>query len=122
MYGETHFEACKFTITPVSIERRSGPRWTPQPDTHGRLVVAGTVLSLWARVLDISQGGIRILLNRRLPIGTCFSLELRNPENNHSCVVFGRVLRAEPMEPGAFAIAGMFEREFDVSQLDVLVA
>jgi hypothetical protein len=103
-------------------DRRAHPRWLPARETRARLAAPSIKLKLWVRVIDISRRGICLLMNRRLPDGTLFTLQLQNSNNNQPCTLRCRVIHVEELEPGSFVTGSVLEDELNGPDLDLLLS
>src|SRR5437867_1452762 len=73
------------TCQPASVSEMKEMRWS-------------------ATIVDISQGGLRIILKRRFEKGTGLAIELPGTDTQKSSVVFVKVMHLKPHEDGAWVL------------------
>src|SRR4051812_43411921 len=61
-----------------------------------------------ARVMDISQGGIQLTVNRPFESGDLLSVELPGPEQSPACTVLTYVVRVDEIGPTAWSLGCTF--------------
>ncbi|HEV3258791.1 MAG TPA: PilZ domain-containing protein [Gemmataceae bacterium] len=72
------------------------------------------------RVLDLSQGGISLVTNHRLPLGTTATLKLYNPVPNFWCTCQVQVVYAIKQADGRFRLGGRFVADLSDAELALL--
>ncbi len=74
-----------------------------------------------ASVVDISQGGLRINLQRRFEKGTGLAIELPADDEQERTVVFVKVVHLQAIENGAWALGCRFISELGEDELQRLL-
>jgi PilZ domain len=74
-----------------------------------------------ATILDISQGGVRIKLQRRFEKGTGLAIELPGDDQRESSVVFVKVVRVSAQDDGAWALGCKFVSELSDDEVQRLM-
>ena len=85
----------------VPAERRAHVRYRCEKPTVGRVFMANAFRSMSARILDISAGGIGLLLPDAVPPGTRFNVELEG----HGALPFemlAEVVNVTPQPDGSW--------------------
>ena len=90
-----------------------------------RLVPPQEIVCYWscgdryakARVYDISAGGLCLLVNQRLDLGTVLTVELINGPHTFLCARTVRVVRVFPGVGKDAVIGGQFERKLNYDEL-----
>jgi serine/threonine-protein kinase len=106
----------------TSRERRAYVRFQCQLDSSCRSLGAGTNLHWDARVLDISKGGVALVLNRRFEPGTLLEVDLHTttPGALHNAMV--RVMNVRRQGDGSWVLGCAFSHELDEQELWVFRA
>jgi serine/threonine protein kinase len=105
-------------------ERRRGERHRPNADTSCRVLAALGKESWRATVLDLSVGGIRLLIARpncRLEEGRKLSLVLLNKGRGFGRVVRMRVLHGTELPGGDHILGGTFDGALTEEELTALL-
>jgi hypothetical protein len=76
----------------------------PCRDKSCRLLEPGGHESRWARLQDVSQHGLALILNSGLTPGTFLTIEVRTPSRRGSCTLLARVVHATARPDGAWTI------------------
>ncbi len=112
----------ELAAAPAHEERRHHERHTVRRDTIGRLLTEQSPVHLWARVLDCSCEGLALLLPQRLPEGSSFVLEVRDPNAKVCRRLEARVVHVAELESGSYRTGGRLERNLREEELDDLFA
>ena len=100
-HSSTHPTSSNADPDAVPVERRARVRYRCEKPTAGRVFIANTFRSMSARVLDISAGGIGLLLPDAVPLGTRLNVELEG----HGATPFeilAEVVNVTPQADGAW--------------------
>jgi hypothetical protein len=84
--------------------RRALLRQLCGPQTTGRLRAASTGGTLWARVRDVSTGGVGLLVSRPLAPGSFLAVELRAPGMRYPLVLEARVAHTNLQPDGSWLL------------------
>lgn len=80
-------------------DRRAWVRRHSTPETPFFAVTGEEEIIAWrARVRDVSNGGISLVVNNSFPEGALIEIELPNPDADVSRIMLARVVRAETTE------------------------
>jgi hypothetical protein len=74
-----------------------------------------------ATIIDISQGGVRILLQRRFEAGTGLVVELPGAAPRESTVVFVKVIHVRAEDNGMWSLGCQFVQELSEDELERLL-
>src|SRR5262245_39683298 len=99
------------------LERRAWVRYpcSFEASCHAVASAAGVLWS--AKVLDISAGGLRLVVSRRFEIGTVLRLEVHSGLQQAPWTFLARVIHARPQTGGDWALGCAFARELDEEDL-----
>jgi hypothetical protein len=73
---------------------------------------------LSVRVLEISQGGIKLLSSRPFEVGALLSVELPGSREPDCCTVLAYVLRVVPQEDGECVVGCQFATELTAEEIE----
>lgn len=93
----------------MSPERRKYPRFRAKAGTICASV-SGLIPSFRAHIVDISQGGVRLLVNPQLNVGDLLRIRL-------SRGVEGRLVHVAPTEAGKWVVGCAFKGELSESEV-----
>lgn len=105
----------------TKIERRRGSRKRPGPVTTGQVAPWGGFGYFKAAVQDISASGIALLLRHALQPGTQVMIQLRNELLELAFDLPAKVVHANKLAEGTWAIGCAFTRELTPGELETLV-
>jgi hypothetical protein len=101
----------------LSNERRASVRYLCNLETQCR-PIAGTAANSWpACAVDVSTGGIALVLARRFERGAILSLRLENLNGEVARTLFLRVVHATMEEGGAWRLGCSFASELSEEEL-----
>lgn len=106
---------------PTSVNRRATVRYHCGPATPGRVVVAGKQELIRAWVLDISLGGVALLLPRPLEVGLDIILQMKGTAARSSCRLGASVAHVTQHVNGDWIIGCAFHEPLTRDQLDELL-
>ena len=101
-------------------DRRAEARCWLKQELLGRLSTSDDGPALWARVQDISSGGLGLLVNCRLDAGTRFTLELMKGRTHLRLTLQGQVKHITEVLPGVYALGGALTNRIDSANLKAL--
>jgi hypothetical protein len=100
---------------PIAAERRRTPRRAVDRPVMLRVVDAGNLPPVPARLVDLSAGGVGVRLQRPLAPGKQFTLEVRGAAaaagTGDGLALRYQVVRCKPLGHGWFHIGAMFVRK-----------
>jgi hypothetical protein len=102
-------------------ERRVWVRFPASLETTLRPARAADDTRLSARVRDISQGGVSLLVNRAFETGDLLNVELPGPRG-HTHTVLACVVHVRALPGGEWALGCNFARELDDADLEAFGA
>jgi hypothetical protein len=103
------------------VERRARVRHECDRDGSCLPVQAEANLSWSARVLNISQGGVALLLRRRFEKGTLLTVELQRSDQHPSDPFMARVVHVTPQPDGGWLIGCAFTSNISAEDLQALL-
>jgi hypothetical protein len=106
----------------INPDKRRTRRHAPKGSTtaHATRNTLGLGPNIAARVLDLSEGGIRLLLREDLPRGQEFELTLESAAANHPVKVLGRVVWSVATADGQFCVGACFQKPLSYASLQAL--
>jgi hypothetical protein len=106
----------------LELERRRSPRYASDLETTCRPLTARDGVSWPAQILDISRGGIGLLLGRRFEPGAVLMMDLEDPGQAVSRSVFARVIHVKAQEDGQWRLGCAFTGELNEDELSAFRA
>jgi c-di-GMP-binding flagellar brake protein YcgR len=101
----------------TSVERRI---WVRHPcNLQTKYAPETDELPLSARILDISRGGARLVVNRSHEPGSLISLELPGPDGKTKCAALACIVHERQIGDEEWELGCSFSRELDEEQLRV---
>ncbi|HEV2949892.1 MAG TPA: PilZ domain-containing protein [Gemmataceae bacterium] len=91
-------------------DRRKHVRFSADIGTRFQLTLAGDHLFYPARIRDVSRGGVKLVIDRRLEPGTVVKVMVLQPLKS-------RVAYCTPQENGAWAVGLSFHNEIGLPEL-----
>ena len=101
-------------------ERRAWVRYPSHAKSPLHVLECDTELGWWARVEDVSQGGMAILLPRRVSPGTVLVIDRPALDGHPARALSMRVVRALANEGGRWNIGCQFSQPLTDEELDAL--
>jgi hypothetical protein len=101
----------------VPNERRREPRYPSDLDTVCRPALTPHSEGWRAVVLNISRGGVALVVPRRFEPGVLLTLDLDCPAEALHRAMLARVVRARPHEDGTWVVGCVFTSELDDAEL-----
>jgi hypothetical protein len=110
-------------VEPSTADSRIHPRKTCSLPASCRPVQARNLREsrAAATIIDISQGGVRILLQRRFEVGTGLSVELPGAAPRQATVVFVKVIHVRDEGNGIWSLGCQFVQELGEDELERLL-
>jgi serine/threonine protein kinase len=99
------------------LQRRASVRHPCPPATAGSLLLADGAQALETRVVNLSRGGIGLLLCRPLERDTPVLLRLENRLRGLTCALAGRVVHAQEQAQGEWLVGCAFSRGLSPQEL-----
>jgi len=110
----------KSSNTPA-IDRRAHVRYAPAPETTCQLTAGGNNSVWWASVLDISTGGIGLLVSRRFEPGTLLAIGVENKNREFSHTLVARVVHVRRESASRYLLGAKFISQLGDDELRVLL-
>ncbi|HXG10240.1 MAG TPA: PilZ domain-containing protein [Gemmataceae bacterium] len=92
----------------ITVERRAHVRYAPAPDTTCQLTAGGNNNVWWASVLDISAGGIGLVVSRRFEPGTLLAIGVENKSREFSHMLVARVVHVRKESASRYIMGAKF--------------
>jgi hypothetical protein len=105
---------------PAGRERRRSARHTCRLMATCRLTGVGKKKPATARIVDISTGGIGLLLDRTFDPGTSFDVELRTAAGERTLPA--EVIHSAQLAPGLWMIGAAFATHLGADELQSLLS
>jgi hypothetical protein len=105
----------------LPTNRRVAVRWSAAPATPSKVFVAATYDTIYGNVLDISVGGIGLLLSRSLEIDTLVLIAVESPTERECFEMLARVARLTPQRDGTWIVGCSFYSDLTDDELEVLL-
>jgi hypothetical protein len=102
---------------PARAERRKWRRHPADPQTVCDLLIDGAVECRALAVCNLSQGGARLRVGRRVAPGDTLRLFLHHEGRRVSCIGPARVLYAVGEPGGAYVVGLAFHRELSAAEV-----
>jgi hypothetical protein len=107
--------------SPLPVENRKRGRHACGPEITCRLLAEPT-LDFWAdRILNMSAGGISLVLDRLIPTGKVLKLELHHAARQFSCERQIRIIYTFKAPTGEITVGGAFSSELTDQDLQSLL-
>jgi hypothetical protein len=104
---------------PASGERRAAIRHACDLEALSRPLEPGTVLNWGTTVVDVSRGGLGLILCFPFKLGTFLAVDLEQPQGFHTLLV--RVAHVTDRSDGTWLVGCEFARPLTEDDLKVLV-
>lgn len=118
-------ESLSFESRPAAahaLDRRAHIRYAPAPDTTCQLTAGGNNSVWWASVMDISTGGIGLVVSRRFEPGTLLAIGVENKNREFSHMLVARVVHVRKESASRYIIGAKFISHLGDDELKVLLA
>lgn len=102
-------------------DRRAWIRFSCDLGSSCRPSIGGADMSWAARILDISQGGIRLLVERRFEMRTILNIELEGESEDGPSSLMVRVVHVAAESGGQWALGCRFGRDLTDKELEALL-
>lgn len=107
--------------TSPAIDRRAHIRYAPAPETTCQLTAGGNNSVWWASVVDISTGGVGLLVSRRFEPGTLLAIGVENKNREFSHMLVARVIHVRKESASRFTIGAKFISPLGDDELQTLL-
>ena len=101
--------------------RRVWARYVSSRPLPRRLDVADTNMPLEAWILDLSAGGIGLLVDQPQPLGTLLHIELETCPTAAPLTLWAHVAHCQPVDAGEFRLGCQFVTALTESDMQVLL-
>jgi hypothetical protein len=109
-------------ILPRSLlNRRVDVRRSCSRSTSSRVSAGSNAKSRWAKIRDISVGGVALILSSPLKIGADLLIRMKNPHLSISYDLAARVVHATSQTRGRWLVGCAFARELSPLELETLL-
>jgi hypothetical protein len=105
----------------ITVDRRAHVRYAPAPETTCQLTAGGNNSVWWANVLDISTGGIGLVVSRRFEPGTLLAIGVENKSREFSHMLVARVIHVRKEAASRYVIGAKFISDLGDDELQVLL-
>lgn len=104
---------------PLPHTRRASVRYRCDQHTSRRIFVLESYQTVRGHILDLSQGGVGLLLPRPIASGTLLFVDLMGMEisNEH----LARVVHSTPRDDGKWLVGCQFEHPLEEAELKVVL-
>jgi len=109
-------------VVPDTDDRRQAPRLPCDLDAYCRQVMVRGASPWEGQVVNVSRGGLALLLTRRFEKGTLLSVELQDRSQTVARSMFARVVHASPYDQGRWLHGCAFSGELDDDDLRAFCA
>jgi hypothetical protein len=92
-------------------ERRKHPRFAASRASSGFLTTTDGSVAIIERIVDISNGGVRLVVSHGLAHGTGATLDVYNVARDYPCRLDLRIAYSRPLPNEGFVLGCAFERE-----------
>src|SRR2546426_281781 len=99
------------------LERRAWVRYPCSFEASCHSIASAADVLWSAKVVDISAGGLRLVVSRRFEVGTVLRLEIHSGLQAAPWAFLARVIHARPQTGGDWALGCAFARELDEEDL-----
>jgi PilZ domain-containing protein len=103
--------------TKPNVERRTTPRYPSDLELSCQPLLAPNSAGWQAQVLNISQTGIALVIERRFERGTLLTMDLENPLQGISRTMVARVVHARRHEHNTWVLGCVFTTELYEDEL-----
>jgi hypothetical protein len=107
--------------TPPGSERRAWVRFPCDLDTECYSSTAADQTRWWARLQDVSQGGLRLIVERRFEPGTILNITVEATGDETPPAMLARVVHVNAEPGGLWALGCRFARELSEKDLEFFV-
>jgi hypothetical protein len=104
-----------------AIDRRAHVRYAPAPDTTCQLTAGGNNSIWWASVMDISTGGVGLIVSRRFEPGTLLAIGVENKNREFSHMLVARVIHVRKESASRYILGAKFISPLGDDELQVLL-
>lgn len=106
---------------PSGIERRQHARFMPSAGLCGHLIPNARAVIVADAVLDVSAGGVQLLVHQPLPVNALATVDLFNVARNVPCRQSVRIVHVEQRPDGYYAMGAAFDRVLGTVEVQNLV-
>lgn len=103
------------------LDRRALVRYPCIQETSCHFIVSSRYESQWARVHDVSTGGVGLAMERQIEPETLLLVELRTERGRYARGVLARVVHATPQADGTWFIGCSFVHRLSDTELEALL-
>jgi hypothetical protein len=104
-----------------SPERRQWYRYPCGPQLYCRLIIDGVVDFWAARVLNLSTGGVKLMLDIPIPRDKVVTVVLHNPARKCSCQRQVRMAYSQKVTKVQFTVGGGFLKDLSAQEMNALL-
>src|SRR5262245_16690932 len=109
------------TPSPSIIDRRASVRYLNAHDAFSYSLGKGSDVCLVAKVHDISQHGISLILTQRVEAGIILNVELQSKTQCLPCFLLARVVWTAELADSTLIVGCQFARPLTESELHALI-
>ena len=98
-------------------ERRAWVRRSCNLETSGRATAAMREVHWFGTLLELSPGGLRLLLNRRFETGSVLEIEVNSEHGLHTPTLIARVVHVTAEDDGLWALGCALDQVLTADEL-----
>ena len=106
---------------PQGSEQRKWERYLCPPETCCSVSLAAGGEPAQGQIKNLSAGGISMVVNRKVPLGTTVTVHLGHAGRSYACSLQMGVIYTIEDANGGFVIGGPFDRELSNEELQKLL-